>query len=77
MAELEKGTVGRYTREGDKVLLETDAKIVVLLVIGGKKGSGFTISSHDYVSGAHAAALLRDVANAIDGKQPDGIDFSG
>lgn len=70
------GTPGRYTDEGEALLESTGAACVILLVLGGKKGHGFSISSSKGpVGGRKAAAILRSFADEIDGQDPDGIEL--
>ena len=76
MAKLEKGTAGRYTAEAERLLRETGAETVVLLVLGGKKGDGFCVSGRSLVGGSKSAQLLRSIADAMDGQAPDGIEKS-
>jgi hypothetical protein len=62
-------TEGRYDALADGVLRETDADAVILVVLGGNKGSGFTLSCKgEVVDQAHARlpALLREIADSIE-----------
>lgn len=71
------GTPGRYDEQCERVSRETEAELVILLVAGGNKGGpGFSVSSKRYLSGVDVAAILREFADMIDGKPPDGLRVS-
>ena len=56
---------GKYDEHATKVRNETDAAGVILIVIDGKRGSGFSVqASPDFV--ARLPTLLRAVADGID-----------
>lgn len=60
---------GKYDAPCERTLLETRAQAVVLIVLGGDKGSGFSVSG---VGGTiettfiKLPAILRGVANEIE-----------
>ena len=45
----------------------TNAEAVVMIVLGGKYGSGFSVQAIGEDISASLPALLRDVANSIEG----------
>jgi predicted nuclease of predicted toxin-antitoxin system len=71
------GQAGRYDNLTDRVLGETDADGVILVVLGGNKGSGFTLSCKAEVTERlHDAlpSMLRQIADTIEsGAQPTGV----
>lgn len=73
-SKLEHGNAGRYTSQGERLLHETGAEIVVLIVLGGAKGHGFSISATRPVGGSEAAVILRGIADTVDGAEPDGLE---
>jgi hypothetical protein len=65
---------GNYDDECERQLVELGAQVIVLMVIGGPKGNGFSVS----VAGIHNPAdgflpklpgILRDMANSIEAQQ--------
>jgi hypothetical protein len=68
-------TEGRYDTVVDGVLQQTAAEAVILVVLGGNKGSGFTLSCKaQVVEKVHARLpmMLREIADSIErGAQPD------
>jgi hypothetical protein len=75
MTERVTGHPGRYDYVSIGALEETEAAAVVVMVIGGKKGDGFSVSCAPEASEKVRAALpemLRIVADAIAGSAPDG-----
>jgi len=58
---------GKYDNVCLKALFETEAHAVVLIVIGGKSGSGFSMNSLDPALSKKLPELLRNVADQIEG----------
>jgi hypothetical protein len=64
------GDGGKYDKECEQVLRENQAELVVLMVIGSVKGSGFSVSARDLrllerlpaFLEATAAKIRRDLA---------------
>lgn len=76
--ESQAGHAGRYDAEAMRVLVEQDAKVVVLVVMEGKLGFGLSVSvrpeAATAVYGAKLAAILHAVADQIGGgAPPDGV----
>lgn len=72
------GHEGRYDADAQRILREQEAKAVLVVVIEGKKGFGMSMAclpeARDLGFGAKFAALLRRVAESIDGgATPDGL----
>ena len=60
---------GNYDDECERQLVETGAELVVLIVINGNKGSGFSVSGRQEVRDSKLPRLpiiLRDMANQVD-----------
>lgn len=58
---------GKYDDVATYVRVATDAKAVVVIVIGGDKGSGFSIQAEvGFVDGPILTKLLRDLADEIE-----------
>ncbi len=64
---------GKYDRESQKVLLSTDADGVLLIILGGRLGSGFSMTVRESER-ARALALvpsvLREVAAEMERDNP-------
>ena len=63
-----KNTIGggRYGEYPEDILKETKAGTVVLIVIGGDKGHGFSIASRDPLFDQKLPHLLRYIADDIE-----------
>lgn len=59
---------GKYDAQCAKALLETDAYAVLMVVVGGNKGHGFSVNSRDRSIVLNISTLLREVADEIDKK---------
>jgi hypothetical protein len=57
---------GKYDSECTQDLLKTQATAVLLIVLGGKKGSGFSMATIDAATIAMVPAILRDTADQIE-----------
>lgn len=57
---------GKYAVECERDLKETQAAAVLLIVLGGKKGSGFSMGAFDPELAAAVPAILRDTADEIE-----------
>lgn len=85
MADRVIGHPGRYDEHAARVLRETEADAVVLVVVNGKKGFGMSVSadpekpgSIQLASGRDLPALLRTMADLIEGGAgPDGLRMHG
>lgn len=81
MADKVIGHAGRYDEHAERVLRETKADAVALVVANGAKGFGMSVSvdatKPDAVAlgqGVGLAELLRKMADIIDhGRGPDGL----
>lgn len=76
MADRTVGHPGRYDDLAIRLLDETKAEAVVLLVLGGAKGNGFSCSVNPGVEIGHADIpdFLRGLADAIQLQgHPDGM----
>lgn len=77
MGETVTGHAGRYDHISARVLEETEAKGVVLIVHDGKLGFGMSVSVRPAAAGeVHVMlpSILRTVADAIErGTPPDGL----
>ncbi len=58
---------GKYDEMCVKALVETEATCVVLIVLGGKDGSGFSVNSIDASVPDLLPKMLRQVADQIEG----------
>ena len=72
------GEAGKYDDSAEHVLRATTAKAVVLLVVDGFRGNGFSVSCRpseaaEWADAKYVAAALRSLANEIDGATPDGV----
>jgi hypothetical protein len=56
---------GKYDAEATLVRNMTEAQTVVVIVIGGSRGSGFSVQTTDANSQSWLPRLLRDVADQI------------
>lgn len=61
------GPGGKYDPECVKALVDTGAEAVVLVVLGGREGSGFAVNSKSAEIVAKLPALLRELADQIEG----------
>lgn len=57
---------GKYDPEAEHVFKETGARLAAVLVLGGKNGSGFSVSSGDIKLVAFLPDMLRTMADSID-----------
>jgi hypothetical protein len=57
---------GKYDAECMRDLVETQADGVLLIVLGGKKGSGFSLAAFSADILAMVPAILRDTAGEIE-----------
>ncbi len=57
---------GKYDPECTRDLMENQADAVLLIVLGGKKGSGFSIATLSAEILVAVPAILRDTANQIE-----------
>jgi hypothetical protein len=57
---------GKYDALATKAREEAMAAAVLLIVIGGNKGSGFSVQTADLIVLAALPAILRDLANDIE-----------
>lgn len=77
MSERVIGKAGKYDEVAIRVIAETNATAVAVVVVDGAKGHGFSVSAMEgAVSQVHTAlpAMLRMVADAIEGgARPDGL----
>lgn len=62
---------GKYDAECATVQLTTDAHTVILVVVGGDRGDGFSVVSRDPDAGKKLPHMLRNMADQIEGK--DGV----
>ena len=63
---------GNYDDECERQLVETGAELVMLVVINGKKGNGFSVSGRQFNRESKLAKvpfILRDMANSIEAQQ--------
>jgi hypothetical protein len=58
---------GKYDAACTKALVECEAHTVVLIVLGGKHGTGFSLNSTDPTVVAKIPDLLRAMADQIEG----------
>lgn len=67
----ERGETGNYDDEAEEIVQKVSADTVVLMVLGGEKGNGFSVSSRSYGSGIPPATLrklplmLEDIAKQL------------
>jgi hypothetical protein len=62
--------LGKYDDACTVARLATDAEAVILIVLGGNKGSGFSVQSLGAEMTAKLPALLRSVAAQIENSLP-------
>ncbi len=60
---------GRYDEECVAVHLATEAETVILIVIGGKDGMGFSVTSTDPKISAQIPGILRQMADTVELKE--------
>lgn len=58
---------GKYDVEAATVQLTTEADTVILVVIGGDRGNGFSVVSKDQDAPKKLPHMLRDMADKIEG----------
>jgi hypothetical protein len=60
---------GKYDAECTKALLDTNAACTVLIVLGGNRGNGFSVTSRVPVTddSLGLARMLREMADQVDG----------
>jgi len=61
---------GKYDDACSDARVATDADAVILIVLGGKHGSGFSVQSRGGEMTAQLPALLRSVAAQIENSLP-------
>jgi len=61
----ERGDLGKYDAVSEKAMIETQAHLVALFVLGGKEGSGFSVSTFDQALVKELPAMLEDAAKQI------------
>jgi hypothetical protein len=61
----EAGQLGRYDTECESLLMELQAHAAVVMIIGGVKGGGFSVSTRDPRLTLFLPALLEDMARKI------------
>lgn len=66
MPPAERGP-GKYDAACTKALVETKAKVAILIVFGGEHGSGFSVNSVSPADELQLPKLLRDLADMIEG----------
>lgn len=57
---------GKYDIYSKQVLLETHAETVIVAVVGGLKGNGFSVTSADPDAHSKLPAMLRSMADQIE-----------
>ncbi len=62
----EGGELGKYDDETELMCIKYRANMAVLIMIGGKVGNGFSVSTNDPKLLLAIPAILRDVANNIE-----------
>lgn len=58
---------GKYDPECVKVMEETEAEIVMLAIINGSKGTGFSVTSFHQDIKEKLPKILRNIADQIEG----------
>lgn len=72
--EEQRGKAGKYDGHVERILREHGAETVLLLVIGGNQGDGFSVASIDEDAPDQVVTLLRMMADEIErGAQPSGV----
>jgi len=69
---------GKYAAQLDGLMAELDADVVLLVVVGGNQGSGFSIGINDRGIGpdralAQTPAILRALADSIEEAKGAGV----
>jgi hypothetical protein len=72
------GNPGRYDRHAEAVRDVTKARVVVLLVLDGEHGNGFSVTGKgadavEAVQSGEVSYMLRAMADIILGNPPDGV----
>lgn len=62
----EQGNLGRYDEECTKLIKEFEARGVLLIVLDGKRGTGFSMSTGDINLATAVPRILRQVADDIE-----------
>lgn len=65
----EEGNLGKYDSLCETALLSTQAQCVAMLIVGGFRGNGFSVSTRDPNLLRTLPALLRATANNIEAQQ--------
>ena len=63
---------GKYAVECERDLRETEASAVLLIVLNGKKGNGFSMATLYPELMAAVPSILRDMANEIESSVGEG-----
>jgi hypothetical protein len=76
-----KGNPGRYDQQAMDVVTATKARVVVVLVLGGESGDGFSVSGHgtaalDAAQSGEISYMLRAMADIVGTQPPDGVRVS-
>lgn len=58
---------GKYDAECARILVENGATLVLVAVLGGEKGSSFSVNTIDPELAGKLPAILREIANQIEG----------
>ena len=62
----EQGNLGKYDNAAEVALFSTGAKLVLMMVIDGSEGDGFSVSGSDPRLLHEIPSILRDVASKIE-----------
>jgi hypothetical protein len=57
---------GKYDQECSAILGQTEASLILLLVIQGYKGNGFSVTATNWDQISYLPELLRDAADQIE-----------
>ena len=57
---------GKYDEQCERMILETKADMVLLIVCGGNNGTGFSINAKELHFMKEIPRVLRDVANDVE-----------
>lgn len=60
------GSGGKYDAESELALAMTQGKLVALIVVGGTRGTGFSLATIDPRLLPSVVGVLRDVANQVE-----------
>jgi hypothetical protein len=61
---------GKYDRACSEARKRTGAHTVVLIVVGGVAGNGFSVQSHDPLVQTRLPSVLREIADDIEEQTP-------